>query len=73
MIIHVKAAVGLRKAQVTVTSHQCCQHREAEASPSLQTMAGKSIEGDWEYISDKVSNNKILMEKITYRFLPRLK
>lgn len=71
MIIHVKAAVGLRKAQVTVTSHQCCQHREA--SPSLETMAGKSIEGDWEYISDKVSNNKILMEKVTYTFLPSLK
>ena len=68
MIIHVKAAVGLRWEG---TGHQCCQHREA--SPSLETMAGKSIEGDWEYISDKVSNNKILMEKVTYTFLPSLK
>ena len=70
MIIHVKAACS-RTEEGTGHSHQCCQHREA--SPSLQTMAGKSIEGDWEYISDKVSNNKILMEKVTYTFLPSLK
>ena len=57
-----KAAVGLRW-EGTGHSHQCCQHREA--SPSLETMAGKLIERDWEYISDKVSNNKILMEKVT--------